>query len=136
MAMHKIPNDQLLSADIPGRGCKWADVANFAATFNAYSHWEEPWEHSDWSDGIPVGEYQEMVRRQGQPAQKVCEVAGRVQDAHQRTGDWEGTLTELRTALFATWRLYRHMVTEPEKMDDVYDLLETIRTKVRAGSRE
>jgi len=134
--MHEIPNDRLSSADIPGRGSDWANVAKFAATFNAYRHWEEPWEHSDWSDGIPVDEYQEMVRRKGQPAQKVQEVAGRVRDAHRQTGHWEGTLTELRTALFATWRLYHHMMIEPENMDAVYDLLEAIRAKIEARDRE
>lgn len=126
-------NGQLTLNVIPARGSGWSEIAAFAATFKAYSYWKEQWDHSDWSRVIPMSEYKEMVRRQGQPAERVRQVAKSVRQSYDQTGKWDGTLTEFRTYLFATWRGYHHMMIEPEDLTEIYDLLDAIRAKVASS---
>src|SRR5712672_756016 len=93
---------------IPNRGASWDEVGPFAATFNAHLYCEEPWEHSDWSQGIPIAEYEEMIRRNSQPAPRYSECLWRVPQAHEQFGTLQGTLSELRTYLHLNWRGYLH----------------------------
>ena len=128
----EIPNEQLTSDVIPKRGAGWSEIVTFASTFDAYSHWEEPWEHSDWSNGIPVAEYVEMVRRGNQPAEKAYGVFRKVVQSHASTGTWDFPLTELRTVLFLFWRAQRNDGSIPDDLTEYYDLLDAIRAKVES----
>jgi len=133
----EISNLELTTDVIPVRGSSWADIVAFAATFTAYTHWDEPWEHSDWSQGIPVAEYEEMVRRSSQPNEKVNQVFRAALESHKRTGNWDAaTLTELRTWLFIYWRAERYDGTVPEDLTEFNDVLDAIRAKVETRELE
>jgi hypothetical protein len=129
-----ISNDRLLVAEVPPRGASWSEIVSFAATFNAYQHYEEPWTHSDWSQGIPIDEYVENVRRRG-GTDKAWEVYGLVDARYRTHGRWEGTLTELRAYLFMYWRDLHWAEAKPDLVK-VYDLLDVIRSMVAEGRLE
>jgi hypothetical protein len=130
-----IPNSALSLDNIPGPSADWDTVAVFASSFDAYAHWEEPWEHSDWSEGIPVDEYVEMIRRRrlAQPVNKVFEVHDQLSSHYREVGRWQGTLSELRTCLFVKWRFSSGRTSSSQWLLEVQDLLNAIRAEVLAG---
>ena len=130
-----IPNTELSSDNIPGPNADWNTIARFARIFDAYPHWEEPWEHSDWTEGIPVDEYVEMVRRQrmSQAVHEVFEVHEQLTRHYREAGRWQGTLSELRTCLFIMWRFSRGRNSSSQWLLEVHDLLDAIRAEVLAG---
>src|SRR6059036_358950 len=91
--------NRLRVADIPPRGASWGDIVRFAHAFN---------------DHLP----------KSYPA-----IAYQVAKVRRDTGRWQGTLTELRTRLYAEYRTFHHWGTEPEgqELQEMYDLLDAIR---------
>jgi hypothetical protein len=103
----QIANRDLTESNIPTPDAEWHRIAEFALTFDGYTHW-----------GHACGE-----------------VANRCAKAFAENGDLPDSLTELRTCLFFEQRRYHHFGRPPDEgaMDYIRALVEAIRHKVQAG---
>jgi hypothetical protein len=106
--MEKIPNSQLLSADLPSRRAAWKNIIPFAHSFNGYEQWGS--------------------------VQKCREVSRLGIAQYKAKRDLDQSLTELRTCLFFEARRWKHLEKDPNKACLVYvhALVEAIRLRVQA----
>lgn len=106
--MDKIPNSQLIEADIPSRRAAWIKIIPFAQSFNGYEHCGS--------------------------VQKCREVAKQGVALHKKNKDLNQSLTDLRTCLFFEARRWKHLEKKPTRsgLRYIHALLEAIRVRVQA----
>ena len=105
--MNKIPNSQLILADIPSRRAGWKNIIPFAQSFNGYE--------------------------QCGSVQKCRDVAKQGVALHKANQELNLSLTDLRTCLFFEARRWKHLEKAPNKagMEYVRALVEAIRLRVQ-----
>ena len=110
--LREIANANLTADNIPMPNAEWYSIAEFALTFDAYSHW---------------GSFD-----------KCADIANRSAQTYAQRRVLSVSLAELRTCLFFEQRRYHHFGHGPDEteMRYIHALVEGIRERVVTGETD